>query len=79
MSDWDYINSNMGGWNEDTGLPNFMNNWDNEGNPRNYYVEEEKDEIFFSTFDEAKTWAKNNIGKAFVRSKCGLGFVPKNK
>ncbi len=24
MGDWDYINEHMGGWNDDTGLPNFM-------------------------------------------------------
>jgi ssDNA-binding Zn-finger/Zn-ribbon topoisomerase 1 len=25
MGDWDFINEHMGGWNEDTCLPNFMN------------------------------------------------------
>ncbi|WP_139211057.1 hypothetical protein [Azotobacter beijerinckii] len=34
---------------------------------------------FFKTFEEAKYWAKENIGKSFIRSPDGSGFVPKNR
>lgn len=33
-------------------------------------------ELFFSTFAEAKQWSINNAGKSFTRSADGIGFVP---
>lgn len=33
----------------------------------------------FATFEEAKTWAKGNVGKSFTRNPNGPGFIPVQK
>ena len=45
--------------------------WGDDGDDGNENIAD------FSTFQEARAWAKNNPGKTITRSACGKGFVKK--
>jgi len=73
-SDWDYINENMGGHDED-GLPNFMSK---PGfSDAEYIIKEEHH--YFDTFQKAMAWGKNNPGQAIIRAPDGKGYILKKK
>lgn len=46
--------------------------------PSNWGMDDdvEPDDIYFSTYEEAKKWSIQNVGKAFTRSPDGSGFMP---
>lgn len=77
MSDWeDFCESN--GWN--AGSPDdydkFLDSLEDrpqKNSPRNQV------DLQFGTFDEAKAWAKSNVGRSFARNPHGQGFVPVHK
>ena len=47
--------------------------------PSDWGMDDDPDEIYFSTYEEARQWAMSNVGQAFTRSPDGSGFIPKVK
>lgn len=83
MSDWeDFCDSK--GWNigSEADYDKFLDSLEDKP-VRGALVKREMapnhEMIFFSSFEEAKQWAKNNVGQAFTRSPDGSGFISKKK
>ncbi|HIP26983.1 MAG TPA: DUF2158 domain-containing protein [Flavobacteriaceae bacterium] len=68
MGDWDYINDNMGGWNEDTGLPNFM---DEPGFADDSYYDKEDD-------DDTNLEVEFEVGDIVKLNSCDVLMTIKN-
>lgn len=82
MSEWEeFCDSN--GWNtgSDSDYDKFLNSLEDRQSvaltKRNAVPSQDIE--FFSTYEEAKQWAKNRAGRVFTRSPDGSGFIPKNK
>jgi hypothetical protein len=79
MSDWeDFCDSK--GWNagSEADYDRFLDSLEDKP-ARGAVVRREMGQnhemIFFSSFEEAKQWAKNNVGQVFTRSADGSGFI----
>jgi hypothetical protein len=83
MSDWeDFCDSK--GWNagSEADYDSFLDSLEDEPVRRTLVkreIEPVQDVTFFSSFEEAKQWAKNNLGQAITRSPDGSGFISKKK
>lgn len=76
------------GWYDDGGLPDAAFTEDElaagvqhlaRGDDRSYFDDEyeAQEPVTFVTFQKAIAWAKNNPGRAIIRSQDGSGFVIK--
>lgn len=81
MSDWeDFCESK--GWNSgsEADYDKFIDSLEDRTARRTSVkgeVVSNTETIFFTSFDEAKQWAKNNVGQTFTRSPDGSGFISK--
>lgn len=82
MSDWeDFCDSN--GWNigSEADYDRFLDSLEDRPARRTRQpgALQNQEALYFSSFEEAKQWAMNNIGQSFTRSSDGSGFIPKAK
>ncbi len=81
MSDWeDFCDSK--GWNSgsEADYDKFLDSLEDRparGTSGKREMASNQKMIFFSSFEEAKQWAKNNVGQTFTRSPDGSGFIIK--
>jgi hypothetical protein len=58
------------------GLDHFGGEDGGDHLPSNWGMDDGPEDIYFSTYEEAKQWSLQNVGKAFTRSPDGSGFMP---
>ena len=79
MSDWeDFCDSKGWSISSEEDYDKFLDSLEDRP-ARRSVANRQAENLYFSSFQEAKQWAMANVGQAFTRSPDGSGFIPKAK